>query len=111
MLGQWGSPLIGKTIRFGTNKTEKRRYPITIIVGLGHRRIALFTKSSKLSQSSDLPLSRSDCFLPVFHFPLLILRIIFRFASLILDVSIDAKYVCVVLMELCPMPSLISAME
>ena len=33
------------------------------------------------------------------YFPLLILRMIFRLASLILDVSIEAKYVCVVLIE------------
>ena len=32
MLGQWVSPLIGKIIRFGTNKIEKKRSPITGIV-------------------------------------------------------------------------------
>ena len=36
MLGQWGSPLIGKIIRFGTNKIEKKRCPIT---GIVYRRI------------------------------------------------------------------------
>ena len=41
---------------------------------------------------------------------LLIFRIIFLFASLIFDTSMEFRYTCVVFMELCPMPSLIIGM-
>ena len=39
-----------------------------------------------------------------------ILFIILLFASLILDISMEFRYTCVVFMELCPIPSLITAM-
>ena len=39
------------------------------------------------------------------------IRLIIRlFASLILDISMELRYTCVVRMELCPMPSLMTAM-
>ena len=41
---------------------------------------------------------------------LFIFRIIFLFASLIFDTSMEFRYTCVVFMELCPMPSLIIGM-
>ena len=46
----------------------------------------------------------------VADFRLLIFRIIFLFASLIFDTSMEFRYTCVVFMELCPMPSLIIGM-
>ena len=39
-----------------------------------------------------------------------ILFIILLFASLILDISMEFRYTCVVFMELCPIPSLMTAM-
>lgn len=44
------------------------------------------------------------------HFFLLIFRIIFLFASLIFDTSMEFRYTCVVFIELCPIPSLIIGM-
>lgn len=38
-----------------------------------------------------------------------ILFIILLFASLILDISMEFRYTCVVFMELCPIPSLMTA--
>ena len=68
-------------------------------------------------QGGTFILYRYELFLSVFvkihpeappHPPILL--IIFLFASLILDTSMELRYTCVVRMELCPIPSLMTAM-
>ena len=98
-------PLLGKSLRMTEPNSPNSPTQKYVIIGNedqdchhSYRYVAFFLLDTNPSKK------KATCYF------LLIFRIIFLFASLIFDTSMEFRYTCVVFMELCPMPSLIIGM-
>ena len=98
-------PLLGKSLRMTEPNSPNSPTQKYVIIGnddqdcpYSYRYVAFFLLGFVFSKK------KATCYF------LLIFRIIFLFASLIFDTSMEFRYTCVVFMELCPMPSLIIGM-